>query len=237
METAKEYDPWPLDNNRKFKSKFFTKKELTAKQQQNDWLKHGGIDFEDGGLMGPYQDYHDYNYTYYECMTIKELKQAFLYGNWSIRQCFTYKNLAFINQVNAGDEWWTLKKFEDGTILAFESITMIRTINHEVDSWAQDFRCQGSDNFRVILRGDAERKAEEMTKDFHAEHPEYANKSARYWVGDPKDQSNDFGIYFVDVATDYFPEYIEQLLNATYEQCRGLGYTSEEFNKKWRGLG
>ena len=236
MEPAKVYDKygWPIDNNRKFESKHFKIKELTKKQQENDWLRNR--DAEDG----IYADYPTYDYSYgaYECMTIAELKHAFLYGNWSIRQCFTYKNLAFINQINAGDEWWTLKKFEDGTLLSFESITMIRTINHEVESWTQDFRCHESEDvdgrFRIILRGDAERKAEEMTKHFHEKHPLYANKTARYKVGEPQNQSYDFGIYFVDIAEGYFPEYIEQLLNATYEQCRKLEYTSEEFNRKWK---
>ena len=221
---------WPIDNNRKFESKYFTLEELTEKQQENSWLRNR--DAEDG----IYTEYptDDYCYTAYECLSIDELKAAFLYGNWAIRQCFTYKNLAFINQINAGDEWWTLKKFEDGILLSFESITMIAVINHETKNWTKDYRgpSDGS-GFHVVSEWDAKEEAEKMTLEFHEKKPEYANKKARYIVGDPQDTSNDFGIYFVDIATDYFPEYIEQLLTATHQQCCILEYTSEEFNKKW----
>ncbi len=37
---------WPLEQNRKFESEFFTEEELTAKQQENDWLRNR--DVEDG---------------------------------------------------------------------------------------------------------------------------------------------------------------------------------------------
>jgi len=222
---------WPLDTRRRrFESKHFTLEELTKKQQENHWLRNR--DAEDG----VYTEYstHDYTYTAYECFTINELKKAFLYGNWAIRQCFTYKNLAFINQINAGDEWWTLKKFEDGTLVAFESVTMVAVINYEIKNWVRDYRCPSdNDGYRMVVRRYAEEEAEKMTLKFHKKRPEYANKEARYIARDPQDAANDFGIYFVDVATDYFPEYIEQMLNATYQQCAKLEYTSEEFNKKW----
>ena len=35
-----------------------------------------------------------------------------------------FGDLAFIQQVNGGDEWWTLKRRPDGSWLAFESYTM-----------------------------------------------------------------------------------------------------------------
>ncbi|GAH95207.1 unnamed protein product, partial [marine sediment metagenome] len=119
---------WPLDPDRKFESPHFILEALKQKQQENAWLREGGPDREDDWYPS-----YDYSYTAYECLTVDELRRAFLYGNWAIRQCFTYKNLAFINQVNAGDEWWALKKFEDGVLLAFESITMIAVIYHAQD--------------------------------------------------------------------------------------------------------
>lgn len=106
----------------------------------------------------------DYEYCFTACTTIEELKAYFLRGNWAIRQGFTYESLAFINQVNGGDEWWTVKKFPDGELIAFESITMCA----------------------VIEKG-----------------------------------------------ADYFAEYIQQLLNATKEQCRTLDYLDEAFSEKW----
>lgn len=119
---------WPLEHDREFASGF-TKEELTAKQQENAWLRLGGPDKEPDAPGFWYPSY-DYSYSYYVCETLDELKRAFLYGNWAIRQAFIYKNLAFVNQVNAGDEWWTLKKFEDGEIIAFESCSMVPIINH-----------------------------------------------------------------------------------------------------------
>jgi len=246
--TAGYPDDWPLEPGRKFESEFFTKEELTAKQQENDWLRNR--DAEDG----VYTEYPTYDYSYniyYECMTIEELKRAFLYGNWAIRQCFTYKNLAFINQINAGDEWLTLKKFEDGRLLDFESITMIRTINHEMRRWVEDFNTseyEDGKRFRVIRPWVAKEHAEALTVEFHlgapvmglavprlrSENPSYRYKEARYEVGPSKDKRKDVGIYFVDVPTDYFPEYIEQLLKATYDQCKRLEYTSDEFKEKYR---
>ena len=112
-------DNFPCDHNRVFNSPYFNRDELTNKQQLNPWLKNRDTE------QGIYADYptYDYSYNYYVCKTTEELKQCFLYGNWSIRQCFIYKNLAFINQVNGGCEWWTVKKFNDGSLLPFESVT------------------------------------------------------------------------------------------------------------------
>jgi len=228
-------DNWPLEQDRQFNSEFFTKEELTAKQQENDWLRNR--DVEDG----VYADYptYDYSYTYYECKTIDELKKAFLYGNWSIRMGFTYKNLAFINQINAGDEWWTLKKFEDGSLLYFDSITMIRTINHETKTWVADYNTSEYENgshFRVIRPYAAREHAEALTTKFHKDNPDFVNKEARYVRGEAKDPAKDFGIYFIDINTEYFPDYIEQLLKATYKQCNSLDYLDEEFKEKWKEL-
>lgn len=224
-------DDWPLEEGRVFASEFFTEEELTAKQQDNDWLRNRD---EGDGIYTQFPTY-DYSYTYYECKTIDELKAAFLRGNWSIRQCFTYKNLAFINQVNAGDEWWTLKKFKHGSLHAFESITMIRTINHETKKWVEDYNTSEYEDdsaFRVIKPWVAKEHANSLTKKFH-EKP-YSNKRARYEVGAPKDTLKDVGIYFVDVASSYFPEFIEQLLKATYWECRNLQYLDDEFREKWK---
>ena len=226
---------WPLERGRKFDSKHFTAEELTEVQQNNSWLRNR--DVEDG----VYTQFptHDYSYTYYECLSIEELKRAFLYGNWAIRQGFVYETLAFINQINAGDEWWTVKKFPDGRILHFESITMIRTINHEMKTWIEDFNTseyEDDEHFRVIRTGVAREHAEELTKLYHEKNPDYANKEARYEVGASVDKQKDVGIYFVEIAEDFFPEYIAQLLKATYDKCRSLDYLDDEFKEKWKEL-
>jgi hypothetical protein len=94
-----------------------THKQLARACQDNPWLKVGGIDFEDDPFME-----NDYGYEFTEFDSIEELEEFFDHGNWAIRQGAVYKDLAFINQVNGGDEWWTLKNF-DGEWIDFESIT------------------------------------------------------------------------------------------------------------------
>ena len=94
---------WLLEEGREFKSEYFTEKKLIDHCEGNHWLSTKGED--------EYSDYpsNDYCFSFYTCNTVKELKEAIRYGNWSIRQGFIYKDLAFINQVNAGDEWLTVK--------------------------------------------------------------------------------------------------------------------------------
>ena len=229
-------DDWPLEPDRKFDSEFFTEKELTKKQQENSWLRNR--DVEDG----VYTEYptQDYSYSYYECKTVDELTKAFLHGNWAIRQCFTYKNLAFINQINAGDEWWALKKFEDGRLLYFDSITMIRTINSERRVWTEDYNTSKFDedgerySFRMIRPKVAEEYALMLTKQLREGEVLDKSKTGRYVVGEAKDPKKDFGIYFIDIMQEYFEDYIKQLLKATYEQCDRLEYTDDEFKEKYR---
>lgn len=97
---------------------YFTKEEIEAKCQENIWLKTGGVDFVDDFIME-----YDYPFGVYNCSSLDELKQKLYQGNWGIRSCFAYERLAFVNQVNGGDEWWALYKHEDGRLEDFESIT------------------------------------------------------------------------------------------------------------------
>ncbi len=91
---------------------------LKLKCQDNPWLKVGGVEFEDDPGFEA-----DSPYQFMECKDIPELLEMIGRGNWSIRQGFTWQSLAFINQCNGGDEWWTIKRFPDGTLCSFESIT------------------------------------------------------------------------------------------------------------------
>lgn len=95
---------------------------LTLKCQENLWLKIGGVDFEDGPCMES-----DYPYYLERYDDPEMLKRFFLHGNWSIRSAVMYKNLIFVNQVNGGDEWWTLK-VTDNQLVAFESLSCRRII-------------------------------------------------------------------------------------------------------------
>ncbi|PNV67160.1 peptide ABC transporter substrate-binding protein [Enteroscipio rubneri] len=87
---------------------------LVAKCQENGWLKRGGYDWQDDPFM------EEYPYEFSKAESIEGLRNAFARGNWAIRQGFVYEDLAFIQQVNGGDEWWTCKRF-DGEWIDFES--------------------------------------------------------------------------------------------------------------------
>lgn len=48
--------------------------------------------------------------SFFECKTLEHLLKKLGQGNWSLGTAFYYKNLAFINQVNGGDEWLIIKE-------------------------------------------------------------------------------------------------------------------------------
>lgn len=52
------------------------------------------------------------------CYSVEELEERIGHGNWSLGTSFYYRDLCFIQQVNGGDEWLTIRYG-----IAFESIT------------------------------------------------------------------------------------------------------------------
>lgn len=96
-----------------------TRNSLVDKCQENGWLAKGGYPWQDD----PYLE--DYPYAFFETDSLDCLRDFFRYGNWAIRQGIVYRGLAFIQQVDGGDEWWTLKRVgsagEASDWLAFES--------------------------------------------------------------------------------------------------------------------
>lgn len=80
---------------------------LERKCQENDWLMRGGVAWQDD----PYLE--EYPYAFSRTESVESLREAFAQGNWSIRQGFVFKDLAFIQQEDGGDEWWTCKRFGD----------------------------------------------------------------------------------------------------------------------------
>jgi hypothetical protein len=69
--------------------------------------------------------------SFYGCQSIDELEERLGFTNWSLGTAFYYRNLCFINQVDGGDEWLTIKAFRESRrldSLAFESITFSRFI-------------------------------------------------------------------------------------------------------------
>jgi len=53
------------------------------------------------------------------CYSIDELDEWIGHGNWSMGTAFYYRDLCFINQVEGGDEWLTIRHG-----IAFESMTL-----------------------------------------------------------------------------------------------------------------
>jgi hypothetical protein len=92
-------------------------KRMVDKCQQNPWLKVGGIDFEDNFCCE-----HDYPYYLERYDSPAMLQMFFEHGNWGTRCAVMYRDLIFVQQVNGGDEWWTLK-IDGERLVAFESIT------------------------------------------------------------------------------------------------------------------
>ena len=100
---------------------------LVLKCQENGWLKRGGFDWQDD----PYLE--DYPYEFSRASTIDDLSDFFRSGNWAIRQGVLFGDLAFVNQVNGGDEWWTLKRDFDGSWVQFESMSLGRIASDRSD--------------------------------------------------------------------------------------------------------
>lgn len=93
-----------------------TAEKLERKCQENGWLMRGGYDWQDD----PYLE--EYPYEFCTASDMESLTSFFEHGNWAIRQGIVFDDLAFIQQVNGGDEWWTLKRDGDGWV-DFESVS------------------------------------------------------------------------------------------------------------------
>lgn len=91
---------------------------LVEKRQKNGWLKRGGFDWQDDPWL------EECPYDFSRASTIKGLAVFFSNGNRTIRQGVLFGDFAFIQQVDGGDEWWTLKRCPDGSWMDFESYSM-----------------------------------------------------------------------------------------------------------------
>ena len=75
-----------------------TKRELADKCQENGWLRRGGYPWQDD----PYLE--EYPYEFAKAGSVEELRGFFAHGNWALRQGIVYEDLAFVQQVDGGDE-------------------------------------------------------------------------------------------------------------------------------------
>jgi uncharacterized protein DUF3846 len=57
--------------------------------------------------------------SFVDCYSVEELEQNIGHGNWAIGTAFYYRDLCFIDQVEGGDEWLTIRHG-----IAFESMTL-----------------------------------------------------------------------------------------------------------------
>ncbi|ONG72112.1 hypothetical protein BKK44_10005 [Bacillus cereus] len=96
----------------------FTIEEMIEKCQENIWLKYGALSDD------PCAEF-DYEFTLKNCKTIIEFVEFMKQGNWAIRQGVSIGNLLFVNQINGGDEWLSIKKDEEGNLKAFDSISFL----------------------------------------------------------------------------------------------------------------
>jgi len=78
------------------------------------WLKIGNTKSWIARACDPFFDED----SFAECKTVDYLIEKFKHGNWSIGTAFYYQDLCFINQVNGGDEWLTIRRD-----LSFESVS------------------------------------------------------------------------------------------------------------------
>lgn len=108
--------------------------ELELACQRNGWLCYNGFAWQDD----PYLE--NYPYAFARARNIDDLTSFLEEGNWSIRQGIIYQDLAFIQQVDGGDEWWTLKRTDEGW-LEFESLSAGMIINRDPQEFKEMVGC------------------------------------------------------------------------------------------------
>lgn len=104
---------------------------LKTKEEKEFWAACYKIGMKNGWCSGEY-DRQDGNFIVEEdrlneksvCVidSIGELRRFFKHGNWCLGCAVIYKDLCFIQQINGGDEWLTIRKTAKGAE-SFESIT------------------------------------------------------------------------------------------------------------------
>jgi hypothetical protein len=60
--------------------------------------------------------------SFYECADDAELLAKFEHGNWTLGQAFHIGDLCFINQIDGGDEWLTIKQDTPFESISFRHI-------------------------------------------------------------------------------------------------------------------
>jgi len=106
--------------------------DVPSKNMIEEWVRVGQ---RNPWIRGAFDPSFDKD-IFYECKDLEELTEQFLHGNWCLGSAFYLGNLCFINQINAGDEWLTIRNDTP-----FESITMRPTIrNGELPGLIERFK-------------------------------------------------------------------------------------------------
>lgn len=91
-------------------------------------------------------DLSEYPFDFIKCHRKLDLMNYMSQGNWALRQGFVYKDIAFVQQVNGGDEFLTFIKKNDWNWIAFDSVSVEKTIeNNQFYSYFKDIYDRGSD--------------------------------------------------------------------------------------------
>jgi len=90
----------------------------------NPWCS-GNVARDDGDFITEDDRLNRNSFTVFK--DLEKLKEDLKGGNWGLGQAFMYNDLCFINQVDGGDEWLTIKRFDD-EVISFESMSMARII-------------------------------------------------------------------------------------------------------------
>ena len=102
-----------------------------SKKEKEFWQRAYSLGMKNGWCSGRYA-MEDGNFIVEDdrlnknsCIVINKdgkLYKFFKRGNWCLGQAVIHKDLCFIQQVDGGDEWLTIKNFDDEAV-AFESIS------------------------------------------------------------------------------------------------------------------
>lgn len=182
----------PVDNG--------TAEKLEKKCQENGWLMRGGYDWQDD----PYLE--EYPYEFRTASDMESLTSFFEHGNWAIRQGIVFDDLAFIQQVNGGDEWWTLKRAGDEWV-DFESVSCEHIIAHSKSDFERliaSMRAASTDEcvrLDYLFPNQLADKLVELSEEF-----------GHYEIVDDHESPESFRAYAIDALTND-PEAVESYLD------------------------
>ena len=112
-----------------------SEKAITAEEQQsletmcqeNGWLRSGGYPWQEDPSL------REVPFSFSRIESLDGLKEFFQRESHAIREGVLFGNLAFINQVDGGDEWWTLKRLPNGSWIDIDSISFKGLVSSDSD--------------------------------------------------------------------------------------------------------